>query len=34
MNVGTVGAIGPGVVVTGGSTTLTGVLATDMVTGV
>jgi hypothetical protein len=34
MNVGTVGAIGPGTVVTGGSTTLTGVLATDMVTGV
>jgi hypothetical protein len=33
-NVGTVGAIGPGVVVTGGSTTLTGVLATDVVTGV
>lgn len=34
MNVGTVGAIGPGTVVTGGSTTLTGVLATDFVTGV
>jgi hypothetical protein len=34
MNVGTVGAIGPGVVVTGGATTLTGVLATDFVTGV
>jgi len=34
MNVGTVGAIGPGTVVTGGNTTLTGVLATDMVTGV
>jgi hypothetical protein len=34
MNVGTVGAIGPGVVVTGGSTTLTGVLATDVVAGV
>jgi hypothetical protein len=34
MNVGTVGAIGPGTVVTGGATTLTGVLATDMVTGV
>lgn len=34
MNVGTVGAIGPGTVVTGGSTTLTGVLATDTVTGV
>lgn len=33
-NVGTVGAIGPGTVVTGGSTTLTGVLATDVVTGV
>lgn len=34
MNVGTVGAIGPGTVVTGGSTTLTGVLATDVVTGI
>lgn len=34
MNVGTVGAIGPGTVVTGGSTTLTGVLATDTVAGV
>jgi hypothetical protein len=34
MNVGTVGAIGSGVVVSGGSTTLTGVLATDFVTGV
>lgn len=34
MNAGTVGAIGPGVVVTGGSTTLTGVLATDVVTGI
>lgn len=34
MNVGTVGAIGPGTVVTGGSTTLTGVLATDFVSGV
>lgn len=33
-NVGTVGAIGAGVVVSGGSTTLTGVLATDMVTGI
>jgi hypothetical protein len=34
MNVGTVGAIGPGTVVTGGATTLTGVLATDFVTGI
>lgn len=34
MNVGTVGAIGVGVVATGGSTTVTGVLATDMVTAV
>lgn len=34
MNVGTVGAIGPGTVVSGGSTTLTGVLATDFVTGI
>ncbi len=34
MNVGTVGAIGAGVVATGGSTTLTGVLATDITTGV
>lgn len=34
MNVGTVGAIGAGVVATGGSTTLTGVKATDMVTGI
>lgn len=33
-NVGTVGAITAGVVVSGGSTTLTGVLATDMVTGI
>lgn len=33
-NVGTVGAIGAGVVVSGGSTTLTGILATDMVTGI
>lgn len=33
-NVGTVGAIGAGVVITGGSTTLTGLLATDMVTGI
>jgi hypothetical protein len=33
-NVGTVGAIGPGVVVSGGSSTLTGVLATDSVTGI
>lgn len=33
-NVGTVGAITAGVVVSGGSTTLTGVQATDMVTGV
>lgn len=33
-NVGTVGAISAGVVVSGGSTTLTGVLATDMVTGI
>lgn len=32
-NVGTVGAIGAGVVVSAGSTTLTGLLATDMVTG-
>lgn len=33
-NVGTVGAITAGVVVSGGSTALTGVLATDMVTGI
>jgi hypothetical protein len=33
-NVGTVGAIGGGVVITGGSTTLTGLLATDAVTGI
>lgn len=33
-NVGTVGAIGAGVVVSGGSTALTGLLATDMVTGI
>lgn len=33
-NVGTVGAIGAGVVATGGSTTCTGVLATDMLTGI
>lgn len=33
-NVGTVGAIGAGVVITGGSTTLTGLLATDAVTGI
>lgn len=33
-NVGTVGAITAGVVVSGGSSTLTGVLATDMVTGI
>lgn len=33
-NVGTVGAIGAGIVVTGGNTTLTGVLATDMTTGI
>lgn len=33
-NVGTVGAIGAGVVVSGGSTTLTGMLATDVVAGV
>lgn len=33
-NAGTVGAITAGVVVSGGSTTLTGVLATDMVTGI
>ena len=33
-NVGTVGAIGAGIVVTGGSTTLTGLLATDMVSGI
>lgn len=32
-NVGTVGAITAGIVVSGGSTTLTGLLATDMVTG-
>lgn len=29
-NVGTVGAIGPGIVITGGSTTLTGILASDV----
>jgi hypothetical protein len=34
MNVGTVGAIGAGVVASGGSTTLTGVLASDICTGV
>jgi hypothetical protein len=34
MNAGTIGAIGAGVVVSGGSTTLTGVLATDLVTGI
>lgn len=33
-NVGTIGAMGPGVVVTGGATTLTGVLATDMISGI
>lgn len=33
-NVGTVGAIGAGLVVSGGSTTLTGMLATDQVVGV
>lgn len=33
-NVGTVGAIGAGVVVSGGSTTLTGLLATDAVIGI
>ena len=33
-NVGTVGAIGAGVVASGGSTTLTGVLASDICTGV
>lgn len=33
-NAGTIGAISAGVVVTGGSTTLTGMLATDMVTGI
>jgi hypothetical protein len=33
-NVGTVGAIGAGVVATGGSTTLTGLLATDVITGI
>lgn len=33
-NVGTVGAIGAGVVVSGGSTALAGLLATDMVTGI
>ena len=33
-NVGTIGAIGAGVVVTGGSTTLTGILATDMIAGI
>jgi hypothetical protein len=33
-NVGTIGAIGAGVVITGGSTTMNGVLATDVVTGI
>lgn len=33
-NVGTVGAITAGVVISGGSTTLTGLLATDVVTGI
>jgi hypothetical protein len=32
-NVGTVGAIGAGLIVSGGSTTLTGILATDLVAG-
>jgi len=34
MNMGTIGATGPGVVITGGSTTLTGALATDMLVGI
>jgi len=34
LNVGTVGAIGAGIVATGGSTTLTGVLATDSMVGI
>ena len=33
-NVGTVGAVGAGIVVSGGNTTLTGLLATDMIAGV
>ena len=33
-NVGSVGAIGAGIVITGGSTTLTGLLATDAVLGI
>lgn len=33
-NAGTIGAISAGVVISGGSTTLTGLLATDMVTGI
>lgn len=33
-NVGTIGAIGAGIVVSGGNTTLTGVLATDMAQGI
>lgn len=34
MNMGTVGAIGAGLVITGGSTALLGILATDIVTGI
>ena len=34
MNVGTVGAISAGVVISGGNATLTGILATDTVTGI
>lgn len=34
MNMGTIGATGAGVVITGGSTTLTGALATDIVVGI
>lgn len=33
-NVGTVGAISAGIVISGGNTTLTGLLATDMITGI
>ena len=34
MNVGTVGAIGAGVIISGGSNVLTGLLATDTITGI
>jgi hypothetical protein len=34
MNMGTIGAIGAGLVITGGSTTLTGLLATDVINSI